>query len=187
MMEEIKLFLDEAKEMMEKSLKHTGIEFSKIRAGKASPAMLDGIVIEYYGVPTPVNQAATINTSDARTLVIKPFEKKLIPEIERAIINANLGLNPQNDGEVIRIIIPALTEERRRDLVKQVKQEAEAGRVAIRNIRKEINEELRKLQKEGASEDDIKKAEEKVQQLTDSYTSKIEELLAAKEKEIMTV
>lgn len=186
-MEEIKLFLDEAKEMMEKSLKHTGIEFSKIRAGKASPAMLDGIVIEYYGVPTPVNQAATINTSDARTLVIKPFEKKLIPEIERAIINANLGLNPQNDGEVIRIIIPALTEERRRDLVKQVKQEAEAGRVAIRNIRKEINEELRKLQKEGASEDDIKKAEEKVQQLTDSYTSKIEELLAAKEKEIMTV
>jgi ribosome recycling factor len=187
MMEEIKLFLDEAKEMMEKSLKHTGIEFSKIRAGKASPAMLDGIVIEYYGVPTPVNQAATINTSDARTLVIKPFEKKLIAEIERAIINANLGLNPQNDGEVIRIIIPALTEERRRDLVKQVKQEAEAGRVAIRNIRKEINEELRKLQKEGASEDDIKKAEEKVQQLTDSYTSKIEELLAAKEKEIMTV
>lgn len=186
-MEEIKLFLDEAKEMMEKSLKHTGIEFSKIRAGKASPAMLDGIVIEYYGVPTPVNQAATINTSDARTLVIKPFEKKLIAEIERAIINANLGLNPQNDGEVIRIIIPALTEERRRDLVKQVKQEAEAGRVAIRNIRKEINEELRKLQKEGASEDDIKKAEEKVQQLTDSYTSKIEELLAAKEKEIMTV
>jgi ribosome recycling factor len=187
MMEKIKLFLDEAKEMMEKSLKHTGIEFSKIRAGKASPAMLDGIVIEYYGVPTPVNQAATINTSDARTLVIKPFEKKLIAEIERAIINANLGLNPQNDGEVIRIIIPALTEERRRDLVKQVKQEAEAGRVAIRNIRKEINEELRKLQKEGASEDDIKKAEEKVQQLTDSYTSKIEELLAAKEKEIMTV
>lgn len=186
-MEKIKLFLDEAKEMMEKSLKHTGIEFSKIRAGKASPAMLDGIVIEYYGVPTPVNQAATINTSDARTLVIKPFEKKLIAEIERAIINANLGLNPQNDGEVIRIIIPALTEERRRDLVKQVKQEAEAGRVAIRNIRKEINEELRKLQKEGASEDDIKKAEEKVQQLTDSYTSKIEELLAAKEKEIMTV
>jgi ribosome recycling factor len=186
-MEEIKLFLDEAKEMMEKSLKHTGIEFSKIRAGKASPAMLDGLVVDYYGVPTPISQAATINTSDARTLVIKPFEKKLVVEIERAIINANLGFNPQNDGELIRILIPALTEERRRDLVKQVKQEAEAGRVAIRNIRKEINEELRKLQKEGASEDDIKKAEEKVQQLTDSYSAKIEELVAAKEKEIMTV
>ena len=186
-MEEIKLFLDEAKEMMDKSLKHTGIEFSKIRAGKASPAMLDGLMVDYYGVPTPINQAATVNTSDARTLVIKPFEKKLLTDIERAIINANLGFNPQNDGEVVRILIPALTEERRRDLVKQVKQEAEAGRVSIRNIRKEINEDLRKLQKEGASEDDIKKAEEKVQQLTDSFIAKIEELVAAKEKEIMTV
>lgn len=186
-MEEIKMYLDEAKEMMEKSLKHTANEFSKIRAGKASPAMLDGITVDYYGVQTPIGQASTINSADARTLVIKPFEKKMLNEIERAIINANLGLNPQNDGEVIRIIIPPLTEERRRDLVKQVKHEAEHGRVSIRNVRKEINEELRKLQKEGASEDDIKKAEEKVQQLTDSYIAKIEDMVAAKEKEIMTV
>lgn len=186
-MEEIKFYLDEAKEMMEKSIRHTASEFSKIRAGKASPAMLDGIMVEYYGVPTLINQVATINTSDARTLVIRPFEKKSLHDIERAIKNSDLGLNPQNDGEIIRIIVPALTEERRRDLVKQVKNEAEAGRVGIRNVRKEINESLRKLLKEGASEDDVKRAEEKVQQLTDAHSAKIEEMITAKEKEIMTV
>jgi ribosome recycling factor len=186
-MEEIQLFLDEAREQMEKAIRHTGNEFNKIRAGKASPAMLDGLVVEYYGVPTPLNQAATVNTSDARTLVIRPFEKKLITDIERAIINSDLGLNPQSDGEVVRLIIPPLTEERRRDLVKQVKNEGESGKVSIRSVRKETNEELRKLQKEGASEDDVKKAEEKVQQLTDSYSQKIEVMISDKEKEIMTV
>lgn len=186
-MEEITMFLDEAKELMEKTIKHTGLEFNKIRAGKASPSMLDGLMVEYYGVPTPLNQAATVNTTDARTLVIRPFEKKMINDIERAIINSDLGLNPQSDGEVVRLIIPPLTEERRRDLVKQVKNEAENGKVSIRSIRKETNEELRKLQKEGASEDDVKKAEDKVQVLTDSHIAKIEQMIAEKEKEIMTV
>ncbi|HRH35437.1 MAG TPA: ribosome recycling factor [Catalimonadaceae bacterium] len=186
-MEEITLFLDEAKELMDKTIKHTGLEFNKIRAGKASPNMLDGLIVEYYGVPTPINQAATVNTSDARTLVIRPFEKKIIQDIERAIINSDLGLSPQNDGEVIRLIIPPLTEERRRDLVKMVKNEGEGGKVSIRSIRKETNEELRKLLKEGASEDDVKRAEEKVQQLTHSHIVKIDQMIADKEKEIMTV
>lgn len=186
-MEEIQLFLDEARDLMEKAIRHTGMEFNKIRAGKASPAMLDGLSIDYYGVPTPLNQAATVNTSDARTLVIRPFEKKLLSDIERAIINSDLGLNPQSDGEVVRLIIPPLTEERRRDLVKQVKNEGEAGKVSIRSIRKETNEELRKLLKEGVSEDDVKKAEEKVQQLTDSHISKIDLMISEKDREIMTV
>lgn len=186
-MEEIQMYLDEAKEQMDKSLKHTAGEFSKIRAGKASPAMLDGLIVDYYGVPTPINQAATVNTPDARTIQIRPFERKLISEIEKAIINSDLGLTPNNDGESIRLNIPPMTEERRRDLVKAVKNEAEAGKVRIRNVRKEINEGLRKLQKDGASEDDIKRAEEKVQTLTDSYITKVDDLVAAKEKEIMTV
>ena len=181
------MFLDEAKELMDKTIRHTGLEFNKIRAGKASPSMLDGITIEYYGVPTPIAQAATINTSDARTIVIRPFEKKIFNDIERAIINSDLGLSPQNDGEVIRLIIPPLNEERRVNLVKQVKNEAEAGKVSIRSIRKETNEELRKLLKEGASEDDVKRAEEKVQQLTDANITRIDQLTADKEKEIMTV
>lgn len=186
-MEEINMFLDEAKELMDKTIRHTGIEFNKIRAGKASPNMVDGLMVEYYGVPTPINQAATVNTSDARTLVIRPFEKKMIQDIERAIINSDLGLSPQNDGEVIRLIVPPLTEERRRDLVKQVKNEAESGKVSIRSIRKETNEELRKLLKEGASEDDVKRAEDKVQQLTDQHITKIDQMIVEKEKEIMTV
>lgn len=186
-MEEIQLFLDDAKDSMEKSLKHTATEFTKIRAGKATPSMLDGIMVEYYGVPSPLNQVASVNTPDARSIIIKPFEKKLIQEIEKAIKNSDLGLNPQNDGEIVRLNIPALTEERRKDLVKNVKNEAESGRVRVRNIRKETNEELRKLLKEGASEDDIKKAEEKVQQLTDLYIKKVDELVSSKEKEIMTV
>ncbi len=186
-MEEIQLYLDEAKDLMDKAIRHTGNEFNKIRAGKASPSMLDGLSVEYYGVPTPLNQAATVNTTDARTLVIRPFEKKLISDIERAIINSDLGLNPQSDGEVVRLIIPPLTEERRRNLVKQVNNEGEAGKISIRSIRKETNEELRKLQKEGASEDDIKKAEDKVQQLTDSQIVKIDQMIVDKEKEIMTV
>lgn len=186
-MEEINMFLDEAKELMDKTIRHTGLEFNKIRAGKANPAMLDGLMVEYYGVPTPINQAASVSTSDARTLVIRPFEKKLIQDIERSIINSDLGLSPQNDGEVIRLIVPPMTEERRKDLVKQVKNEGEAGKVSIRSIRKETNEELRKLQKDGASEDDVKRAEDKVQQLTDQHISKIDQMIADKEKEIMTV
>ena len=181
------MYLDEAKELMDKTIRHTGQEFNKIRAGKANPNMLDGLVVDYYGIPTPLHQAATVNTTDARTLVIRPFEKKLIIDIERAIINSDLGLNPQSDGEVVRLIIPPLTEERRQNLVKQVKNEGEAGKISIRSIRKETNEELRKLQKDGASEDDVKRAEDKVQVLTDSHITKIDHMIADKEKEVMTV
>lgn len=186
-MDEIKFYLDEAKEMMDKSLKHTAYEFTKIRAGKASPAMLEGLMVDYYGVMTPLSQASSITTPDARTIVIKPFEKKMIFEVEKSINKSDLRLNPQNDGEVVRLIIPPLTEERRRDLVKQVKIEAEAGKVGIRSIRKDVNESLRKLLKEGASEDDVKRAEEKIQTLTDSCITKVDQMVAAKEAEVMTV
>ena len=186
-MEEIEMYLDEAKEMMNRSIEHTVVEFSKIRAGKASTSMLDGILVDYYGAPTPINQVAGINTPDARSILIKPFEKKSLAEIEKAIQNSDLGLNPQNDGETIRLNIPPLTEERRRNLMKQVKQEAEQGKVSVRNVRKEINDGLRKLQKEGAPEDDIRRAEDKVQVLTNQSTAKIDELTDKKEKEVMTV
>lgn len=186
-MEEIQLFLDEAKDSMQKALKHTETEFSKIRAGKAMPSMLDGVMVEYYGASTPLQQVASINTPDARTITIKPWERKTIPEIEKAIRDSNLGFNPQNDGETIRINIPTLTEERRKALVKQAKGEAENGKVRVRNIRKETNDEIKKLLKEGASEDDVKKAEEKVQTLTNDFINKIDILTAKKEEEIMTV
>lgn len=187
MEEEIKMFLDEAKELMDKALQHTGNELVKIRAGKAMPSMLDGLTVEYYGMTTPLNQVSTINTPDARTLLIKPFEKNLLAEIEKTIKNSDLGLNPQNDGETIRLNIPPLTEERRAKLVKQVKQEIEHGKVSVRNVRKDINDSLKKLQKEGASEDAVKKAEEKVQKLTDDFIAKIDELFHKKEQELMTV
>lgn len=186
-MEEIDMYLDEARESMNKSIHHLAGELVKIRAGKATPGMLDGLMVEYYGNPTPINQVASVTTPEARTLMVKPWEKNVIPEIERAIINSDLGLNPQNDGEQVIINIPQLTEERRQVLVKQAKHEGEQGKVSIRNIRKETNDNLKKLQKDGAAEDDIKRAEDKVQALTDDFTKKIDELLEKKEKEIMTV
>jgi ribosome recycling factor len=186
-MEEIQMFLDDAKETMDRALKHTNIELSKIRAGKAMPSMLEGLMVEYYGVMSPIQNVATINTPDARTLAIKPFEKKLLSEIEKAIRNSDLGLAPNNDGELIRLNIPPLTEERRKELVRRVRSEIETGKVNIRNIRKDTNESIRKLLKEGASEDDVKRAEEKVQALTDSYIGKMEAVSNAKEAEIMTV
>jgi ribosome recycling factor len=187
MEEEIKMFLDEAKELMDKAVQHTLKELTKIRAGKASASMLDGLKVEYYGVETPLIQVATVNTPDARSIVIRPFEKKLISEIEKAIKNSDLGLTPQNDGETIRLNIPPLTEERRKTLVKQVKHEIEAGKVSVRNIRKDTNGSLKELQKEGASEDAIKRAEEKVQKLTDEFVAKMDELERKKEAELMTV
>ena len=186
-MEEINLYLDDAKDSMQKALKHTEDEISKIRAGKAMPSMLDGVMVEYYGTMTPLNQVASVTTPDARTIMIKPWEKKIITEIEKAIRDSNLGFNPSNDSEVIRVNIPPLTEERRKILVKQVKVEGENGKVRIRNIRKETNEELRKLLKDCASEDEVKKAEEKVQGLTNDFIAKIDSLLTKKEAEIMTV
>lgn len=186
-MEEIGLYIEEAKDLMAKAINHTEKEFSKIRAGKASTAMLQGIRVEYYGTPTPLDQVASVNTPDARTIVIKPWEKPILKEIEKAIINSDLGLNPQNDGEIIRLSVPPLTEDRRRDLVKQTKQEVESGRIGIRNIRKDTNAELKKLLKEGASEDEVKIAEEEIQKMTDAYIKKIDEIFEVKEKEIMTV
>lgn len=186
-MEEIKMYLDEAKELMDKSIQHTGNELVKIRAGKAMPNMLDGIMVNYYGNPTPIQQVSSVNTPDARTLTIKPWEKNMLNEIEKAIINSDLGLNPMNDGDMIRINVPPLTEERRKTLVKQAKAETENGKISIRNIRKDTNDGLKKLQKDGASEDEIKRAEDQVQQLTDKAVAKMDELLVAKEKEIMTI
>lgn len=187
MEEEIELILEEAKELMDKAIQHTRSELLKIRAGKASPSMLDGLMVEYYGAETPINQVASMNTPDARSIVIKPFEKSIIGEIEKAIINSDLGFNPQNDGDIVRINIPPLTEERRKQLVKQVKNEGEEGKISIRNARKDSNDQLKKLQKEGFSEDDVKRAEEKVQALTDDYVKKIDEVTDQKEKEIMTI
>lgn len=186
-MEEIELYLDDAKDTMEKALKHLSIELTKIRAGKANAGMLDGIQVDYYGSPTPMVQIASVNTPDARTIVVKPFEKKLIGEVEKAIRNSNLGLSPNNDGEQIRLSIPPLTEERRRDLVKKVKQEVEVAKVNVRNIRKDTNDGIRKLTKDGVSEDAVKVGEERVQKLTDAFISRIEETFVAKEKDILVV
>ncbi|MGF7217785.1 ribosome recycling factor [Spirosoma lacussanchae] len=186
-MEEIELFLDDAKDTMEKALKHLAIELTKIRAGKASAQMLDGIQVEYYGMMSPLNQVASVNTPDARTIVVKPFERKLIGEVEKAIRNSNVGLAPNNDGEMIRLNVPPLTEERRRDLVKKVKQEVEVAKVNVRNIRKDTNDDIRKLVKEGVSEDAVKQGEERVQKLTDAFIARIDEVFAAKEKDILMV
>jgi ribosome recycling factor len=186
-MDDVQKQLDQAQQAMEKAYVHVQTEFTKIRAGRAMPTMLDGIMVAYYGNMTPIHQVASVSTPDARTLTIKPWEKSIIAEIEKAIVNSNLGLNPQNDGEYVRINIPPLTEERRKTLVKQVKNEAEKGRVAMRNIRKDFKEALKQLQKSGTSEDETKKAEEKLQNLTDKYISKIDSLLAKKEAEVMEV
>jgi ribosome recycling factor len=184
-MDEIELYLDEAKDLMNKGLNHVAHELTKIRAGKANPTMLDGVMVSYYGAMTPLNQVSSLTTPDARTIFIKPWEKNIIPEIEKAIMNANLGLNPQNDGQQVIINVPMLTEERRRQLVKQVGQECEHGRISVRNIRKETNEQLKKIK--GASEDDVKNAEETVQQMTNDFIAKIDALMKKKEVEIMTV
>lgn len=187
MNELISMELDDCKEKMTKAVTHTESELAKIRAGKATPSMLDGISVDYYGSSTPLSQVSNINTTDARTLVIQPWEKSMLSVIEKAIIDSNIGLNPQNDGMVIRLIVPPLTEERRRDLVKKAKEEAEKGRVAVRNIRKEANEAIKKLKSEGVSEDEIKSGEAEVQKLTDKFIAQVDQLAEAKEKDIMTI
>jgi len=184
-MEELELYLDEAKEQMGKSILHVSSELVKIRAGKANPNMLDGIQVSYYGAMSPLNQVASVTAPEARTLFIKPWEKSLIQEIERAIMIANLGLTPQNDGQQVIINIPMLTEERRKQLVRQASQECEQGKVSVRSIRKETNESLKKIK--GVSEDDVKNAEETVQKFTNESIEKIDALLKKKEAEIMTV
>ncbi|MEX2512338.1 MAG: ribosome recycling factor [Cyclobacteriaceae bacterium] len=186
-MEEIQLNLEEAKSLMQKAVAHTAAELVKIRAGKAMPNFLDGVIVSYYGTPTPIQQVASITTPDARTLAIKPWEKNMIPEIEKAIINSDLGLTPQNNGEMVMLTIPPLTEERRKNLVKQVKNECENGKISIRTIRKDTNDALKKLQKEGASEDEVKRGEDTVQKLTDNYIAIIDDHFDKKEEEIMKV
>lgn len=186
-MEEIEIYLETAQEMMEKAMSRCKTELSKIRAGKAMPSMLDGLMVDYYGAATPLNQVASLTTPDARTIFIKPWEKSTIQEIEKAIINSNLGFNPQNDGESIIINVPQLTEERRIQLVKQSKGVTEDAKVSVRNARKEANDELRKLLKDGASEDEVKSAESNVQVLTDQHVKQLDDLLELKEKDIMTV
>ncbi len=186
-MEEIEFYLDAAKETMDGALKHLTIELSKIRAGKATPAMLDGLQVEYYGMLTPLTGAASISTPDARTIVVKPFERKMINEIEKVIRNSNVGLAPMNDGEVIRLNLPPMTEERRKELVKRVKNEIETAKVNVRKVRQEANDSIRKLKNEGVSEDAVKAGEERVQKLTDSYITKVDSIFVDKEKDIMSV
>lgn len=187
MSELVKKQLNDAKASMDKAVDHTDNELSKIRAGKASPGMLDGIMVDYYGTPTPLTQIGNVNTPDARTIIVQPWEKSLLTAIEKAIKEADLGINPQNDGVVIRLNVPPLTEERRKDLVKKVKAEAENGKIAVRNIRKDTNAKIQKLKSEGVSEDEIKTGEGEVQKLTDAYIVKVDKLSEAKEKDIMTV
>lgn len=172
---------------MVKAIAHLEDELKVIRAGKANPAMLSGIMVDYYGTLTPLQQVSNVGTLDARTITVQPWEKAMIGPIEKAILTANLGFNPQNNGEVIRIAVPPLTEERRKQLVKQVKTEGENARVSIRNARRDANEEIKKLQKNGLAEDLAKDAEAEIQKITDSYNKKVEELLVKKEEEILTV
>lgn len=187
MNELIKSQLKETREAMEKALSFTEAELTKIRAGKAMPSMLDGVIVDYYGNPTPLNQVGNISTPDARTLIIQPWEKNFLGPVEKAIIDSNLGLNPQNDGNVIRLVIPPLTEERRKDLVKRVKDEAEKGKISVRNLRKEANDKLRKLKNDGLSEDEIKDGEAEIQKLTDAFTSNVDQVAETKEKDILTI
>lgn len=187
MNELVKPQLDSATALMDKAISHLEAELAKIRAGKASAQMLDGIYVDYYGNNTPLNQIANINTPDARTLAIQPWEKQMLGVIEKAIFGSNIGLTPMNDGQMIRINIPPLTEERRISLVKQSKVEAENCKVSIRTIRRDANEAIKKLQKDGLPEDSAKDAETRIQQLTDAYIVKADKHLEIKEKEIMTV
>ena len=187
MTEEVQICHEAAEEQMQSAIKHLDDVLAHIRAGKASPALLDSIRVDYYGTMSPLSSVANVIIPDARTITIQPWEKKLIGDIERAIINSNIGLTPSNNGEVIRLNMPPLTEERRRDLVKQCKGEAETAKMAVRNARRDTIEEFKKLQKNGLPEDAEKDAEAEIQKTHDKFIKKIDELFAAKEKEIMTV
>lgn len=187
MNEEIEIIMEETTERMNGAIKHLETELSKLRAGKATPELLDGIKVDYYGVNTPLNQVSNISTPDAKSIIVQPWEKTMLGPVEKAIMAANIGLTPINNGEIIRINVPALTEERRSQLVKMVKNEGESAKISVRNSRKWANDELKKLLKEGLSEDAEKDAENNVQELTDDYVKKIEEIVEVKETDIMTV
>lgn len=187
MNEEVSFVIDEAAEGMNNALIHLDKEFQKIRAGKASPAMLEGVRVDYYGNMTPIDQVSNINTPDPRQIIVQPWEKNMLGPIEKAIMAANLGFNPQNNGEVLRISVPPLTEERRKDLVKKAKAEVESAKVTIRSIRRTALDSGKKLEKEGVPEDEIKQLEKEIQALTDKFTEKADKLFEHKEKDIMTV
>jgi ribosome recycling factor len=187
MSEELKKISTEAENGMKKAINHLEIELSKIRAGKASPSILEGVNVDYYGAPTPISQIANVQVLDARTISIQPWEKNMLALIERAIMGANIGITPQNDGVNIRLFMPPLTEERRKEMVKKAGGEGEQSKVAIRNIRRDHIEQVKKLQKDGTSEDICKGAEDEIQNLTDKHIALVEKHLEAKEKEIMTV
>ncbi len=186
-MSDIATILEDSANAMSKAIQHLESELAKIRAGKASPAMLDGIMVDYYGNPSPLSQVANIVVMDARTISIQPWEKSMLQPIERSIMAANIGITPQNDGTNIRLFMPPMTEERRRELVKKCNGEGEQAKVSIRNIRRDGIEQVKKLQKEGTSEDACKDAEASIQDNTDRHTGLVDKLLAAKEKEIMSV
>jgi ribosome recycling factor len=187
MNEEVQLVFEMTQERMEKTIEHLDNELIRIRAGKANVHILDGIMVEYYGTPTPLNQVSNISTPDAKTIMIQPWEKTMIDPIEKALMTSNVGITPVNNGEVIRLMIPQLTEERRRELVKQVKNEGENARVSIRNSRRDANDEYKQMQKDGLSEDEAKDAEGEIQKLTDEFTEKVEKIVNAKEEDIMTI
>lgn len=187
MTDDLSIIIDDGKDSMTKAINHLETELVKIRAGKASPAMLNGIVVDYYGNPTPIDQVGNISAMDARTISIQPWEKNMLQPIERAIIAANIGINPQNDGNIIRLFLPPLTEERRKEMVKRCNGEGEQAKVAVRSIRRDGIEHIKKLQKDGLSEDQAKDAETEIQELTDKFISLVEKHLEAKEKEIMSV
>ncbi len=181
------LILEDAQDNMQKALNHLESELVRIRAGKANPQMLDGLTVDYYGTPTILNQVGNVSVIDSRTLTIQPWEKNMLQPIERAIINANLGVTPQNDGNIIRLFLPPLTEERRKEFVKRANGEGEHSKVAVRSIRRDAIEQIKKLQKDGLSEDEAKDAEKNIQEMTDKYIALVEKHLAAKEKDIMSV
>jgi ribosome recycling factor len=187
MQDDLTLIMDDASDSMQKAIAHLELELTRIRAGKATPAILDGITVEYYGAPTPLAQVANINVADARTLTVQPWERNMLQAIERAIIASNIGINPQNDGQIIRLFLPPLTEERRKEFVKRAFGEGEHAKVAIRNIRRDAIEGIKKLQKDGLSEDTAKDAEADVQALTNKFIELVDKHLAQKEKEIMVV
>src|ERR1700689_1451211 len=187
MSEDLDFIVEEADDSMKRAVTHLETELIKIRAGKASPQMLEGLTVDYYGSPTVLNQVGNISAMDARTLTIQPWEKNMLQPVERAIINANLGVTPQNDGNIIRLFMPPLTEERRKEFVRRASGEGEQSRVAIRNIRREALEQIKKLQKDGLSEDEAKDAEKEIQDITDEHIGFVDKHLSAKEKEIMAV
>lgn len=187
MSEELDMIIAEAEDGMKKAIGHLETELTRIRAGKANPTMLDGVNVEYYGAPTPIAQVANVSVLDARTISIQPWEKNMLQAIEKAIMQANIGITPQNDGVQLRLFLPPLTEERRKELVKKSSGEGENSKVAIRSIRRDAIEQVKKLQKDGLSEDAAKDGEKTIQELTDKYSQLVEKHLAVKEKEIMTV